>query len=232
MRRVLFLSWIAAGCLSVGAVAQNEYPMVFDHFQSSFESRSGWQSFRAAHAFEIVKDHPKAGPHALKVKARFSEENKEATLIWRFPDVQFRKFRARVMMPEQPNTGDVFFRLLTNDTRGDAYFFQPYVDGSQTKDLACLTQEGVQMQPASPLQIGQWVNYEVSSADNIFYHQSKKKPAHEVQDFALMNTARDSLNLSEESRPAMEAAFIVFQIPAGSPLIGKEVEFYLDFVEI
>jgi hypothetical protein len=168
----------------------------------------------------------------LKVKARFSQKEKEAKLIWRFPDVQLRKFVLRVMVPKQAHTGEVFLRVLMNDTRGDAYFFKPYVQGTSTADLPCWTLGGMKMQKASPLPVGKWVAYTADPAADIFYQQKKQKSANAVQDMALMNTPRDALNIDSGSRPAMEAVFISFQIRDGSPLINQQVEFYLDCVEI
>lgn len=167
----------------------------------------------------------------MKVKGRFAKGNAEAVLLWRFPDVQMKKFRARILIPESVPAGDIFFQVVSNDTKGDALFFKPFVQGAATVDLPCPTHEGIKMQPASPLPRGKWTVYEARWPDDVFYEQKPPKTPR-GQDFALMNTARDALNLSAESRPAAEVLFMSFQIPDGSPLIGQEVEFYLDWVEI
>jgi len=146
--------------------------------------------------------------------------------------VQCRKFVLRAMVPKQVHSGDVFLRVLMNDTRGDAYFFKPYVQGTSPVDLPCWTLGGMKIQKASPLPVGKWVTYTTDPATDVFYLQKKQKAANAVQDMALMNTPRDALNIDAGSRPAMEAVFISFQIKDGSPLINQEVEFYLDCVEI
>lgn len=231
MRGIIFLSLIAAGSVFAQPETQ-DVPVVFDTFQSSFESRTGWQNFGAAYAMEFIETSSEAGPSRLKVKARFSQKEKEAKLIWRFPDVQCRKFVVRAMMPRQAHAGDVFLRVLMNDTRGDAYFFNPYVQGTSPVELPCWTLGGMKIQKASPLPVGKWITYTADPAADVFYLQKKQKAANAVQDMALMNTPRDALNIDSGSRPAMEAVFISFQIKDGSPLINQDVEFYLDCVEI
>lgn len=224
---------ILAYAVAVAACARAaELPVWFDTFQAPLESRAGWQTFRAAYALGFVDDPSLAGGRAMKASVCFSKETTEAVLIWRFPDVQMKIFRLRAMVPAEIGDAEVYLRMVTNDTRGDALFFKPYVDGTATNELSILTREGDKVQPASPLPAGQWVVYEVVLAEDVFHEQKKKPSAHPVQDFALMNTARDALKLSAESRPATEAFFISFQVPQNSPLVGRETEIYIDYAEI
>ncbi|QHI70375.1 Rieske (2Fe-2S) protein [Tichowtungia aerotolerans] len=216
--------------LTTGFLSAEELPVWFDTFQAPLESQSGWQTFRAAYALEFGEDHSLAGDGFMKVKVKFTSQVREAILIWRFPDVQMKKFRLRVKLPKDAQ--DVFLRMVTNDTQGDAAFFKPWVDGNTTVELPLNTAEGKKVQKASPLPTDNWVTYEVTMPDDIFVEQKKQKSGHPVEDFALMNTGRDSLNLSAESRPATEAFFISFVVPEYSPLFGRELEFMVDSAEI
>ncbi|MCF7818657.1 MAG: hypothetical protein K9M54_12335 [Kiritimatiellales bacterium] len=226
---------MALASAAFGAAQAKDAPAVpvwFDAFQAPLESRAGWQTFQAAYALEFVSALPETGRPALKAKARFSKTNLSAVLIWRFPDLQMHRFRARIMVPANLPAGDVFFQMVANNTQGDALFFKPYLDGKPTYDLPCQTIEGLKQQPASPLPHGKWAVYDVGLPGSLFFEQKKGKAAHPVQDMALMNTGRDALNLSAESRPAMEVFFMSFQVPDNSPLLDKEVWFYIDLVEI
>lgn len=216
----------------VGFLWAEDLPVWFDTFQAPLESRSGWQTFRAAYALEFEKDRSLAGDGVMKVKVTFSPEKKRAIVIWRFPDVQMKKVRIRTRVPKDIGDADIYLQLTTNDTKRDAAFFKPWTDGNPTFDLPMQTAGGKKIQPASALPAGEWVTYEVTMPDDIFYEQKKQKAAHAVQDFALMNTGRGQLNLSAESRPATEALFLAFHVPEYSPLFGRDLEFLIDFAEI
>lgn len=219
------------GLLMGASVATAELPVWFDAFQSTRESLQGWQSFRAASKLGFEEDETFTAGRALKVKVSFSAKYREATLIWRFPDVQMKRFRMRVKVP--PEARDVYLWMVTNDTEGNAAFFRPYAVGKPSHELPIHTRDGVKEQPASPLPAGKWATYEVVMPDDLFYEQKKKRSkGQSVQDFALMNTGRDQLKLSAESRPATEAFFITFVVPPDSPLIGRELELLVDFAEI
>ena len=233
MRMLMFFLVLAGAAFGVAqAKVAPAIPVWFDAFVSPSDSRASWQTFKAAYAMEIVPLLPETGRPALKAKVRFSKTDLSAVLIWRFPDVQMHRFRARIMVPADLPPGDVFFQMVANNTQGDALFFKPYLDGEPTCDLPSQTVEGMKQQPASPLPRGKWAAYDVGLPGSLFFEQKKEKAAHPVQDFALMNTGRDALNLSAESRPAMEVFFMSFQVPANSPLLDQEVEFYIDLVEI
>ena len=220
---LIFLGWMHA--------FSAEVPLLFDTFGWQGESRMGWQSFKAAERIEWIDEYSETGRPALKVYVHFTSQKREATLIWRFADVQMKKFNVRLLMPKQKNRGDVFLHALVTDTRGDAWFLKPWID-RKTVELPYWTRDGRMTQPASPLPVGRWVEYTVNFADDIFYHLPKEKPNHPVQDFALMNISREALNLNSSSRSAVEAVFISFQILPESVLIDKDVVFYLDLVEI
>lgn len=222
-------AWIFLSCIAL-CIQAAELPVWFDTFQSEQKSLSGWQSFRAAYQLGFEEDRSFTGGRALKANVRFSPKQREGILIWRFPDVQMKRFRLKIKVPQKAK--EVYVRMVTNDTKGDAAFFRPWTDGEPTFDLPIHTAEGQKPQKASPLPAGEWVIYEVTMPDDVFYEQKKKKPNHPVQEFALMNTDRDRLQLSAESRPATEAFFISFVVPKGSPLFGEELEFFVDLAEI
>ncbi len=208
-----------------------DLPVWFDTFQSQRESLQSWQSFRAAYKLGFATNPTFIGGQALKVKIKFTPKVRAGVLLWRFPDVQMKKFRMRVKVPRQAK--GVYLRMVTNDTRGDATFFKPWVGGKQIVPLPVQTNEGKKMQKASPLPPGKWVTYEVSIPDDVFYVQMKQKPkGHAVEEYALMNTDRNQLNLSADSRPATEVFFISFIVNKNSPLFGKELEFLVDLAEI
>lgn len=227
MRKLFLIVFMMAGYLW-----SEDLPVWFDTFQEPLESQSGWQTFRAATALQFEKDRSLAGDGLMKVKVRFLPKVRTAILIWRFPDVQMKQFRLRVQAPEEIGDADVYLRMVTNDTKGDAAFFKPWVHGDSSADIPIGTADGNKFQPASPLPSGEWITYEVTMPDDVFYEQKKQKPSHAVQDFALMNTGRGQLNLSAESRPATEAFFISFTVPDYSPLFGRDLEFLVDFAEI
>jgi hypothetical protein len=221
---------LVTGLMMAAFGQTEELPVWFDTFQETLKSQAGWQNFRAAYQLGFVDGGEFRSGRAMKANVRFSNTVREAILIWRFPDVQMEKFRIRVKLPREAR--DVYLRMVTNDTTGDAAFFKPWNNGKQMIDLPIHTVEGQKKQPASPLPSGEWVIYEVSMPDDVFYEQKKQKAAHAVHDFALMNTGRDQLKLSAESRPATEAFFITFAVPHHSPLFGRELEFLVDFAEI
>ena len=218
------LLWVAV------CVQAAELPVWFDTFQSTGESLNSWQTFRAATVLTFEKGQAFTGGQAMKAGVRFSPDVREGILIWRFPDVQMKKFRLRVKLPSEAE--GVYLRMVTNDTKGDAAFFKPWTDGHSMAELPLDTAEGRKTQSASPLPTNEWVTYEVTMPDDIFFEQKKQKSNHPVEDFALMNTDRDSLNLSAESRPATEAFFISFVVPEDSPLFGRDLEFLVDLAEI
>lgn len=212
------------------SVCAAELPVWFDTFQSKQKSLTGWQSFRALYQLDFEDGESFTGGRALKAKIRFSPDQREGILIWRFPDVQMKKFRLRVMLPA--GADNVFLRMVTNDTTGDAAFFQPWTNGKTVVDLPLDTAAGQKIQQASPLPVGEWVTYDVTMPDDVFFEQKKQKANHPVEEFALMNAGRDSLNLSAESRPATEVFFISFVVPEDSELFGRELEFLVDLAEI
>jgi hypothetical protein len=225
-KTVIFIGWLA-GVLIAGAV---ELPVWFDTFQEPLKSQAGWQSFRAAYQLGFVEGGAFSDGKAMTVKIKFTPQVREGIIIWRFPDVQMKKFRIRVKVPAEAL--EVYLRMTTNDTKGDAAFFKPWNNGKNVINLPIHTVEGQKPQPASPLPAGEWVLYEVTMPDDVFYEQKRQKAAHAVHDFALMNTGRDQLKLSAESRPATEAFFITFAVPGNSPLFGRELEILVDFAEI
>ncbi len=226
MKHFLFI-YALLGWVSVQAV---ELPVWFDTFESQQKSLAGWQSFRALYRLEFEEDGSFTGGRALKAKVRFLPDQREGILIWRFPDVQMHRFRLRVKVPQEAR--EVYLRMVTNDTKGDAAFFKPWTSGDALTDLPLDTADGQKIQSASPLPAGEWVTYDVTMPDDVFFEQKKQKANHPVEEFALMNAGRDSLNLSAESRPATEAFFISFVVPDDSPLFGKDLEFLVDLAEI
>jgi hypothetical protein len=224
-------SFLLVAIYSVCAQAA-DVPVLFDNFQAPLESLASWQNFRAAHTIGFVDNPSLAGGRAVRVQGHFSRGNSEAVLIWRFPDVQMKKFRARILIPESVPAGDVYFQVIANNTKGDAFFFKPFIQGDVRIELPYRTREGIKKQPAAPLPRGKWIIYEARCPEDVFYEQKRTEASRNTQDFSLMNTTRSALNLSVESRPATEALFLSFQILEDSPLIGKDVEFYLDWVEI
>ena len=218
------------GLLAALSLQAAELPVWFDTFQAPRESQQGWQSFRAAYELGFDEDASLAGGRALKAKVKFSKTTREAILIWRFPNVQMKRFRLRVQVPREAR--DVYLRVITNNTKGDAAFFKPWNGGQSSFDLPIHTAEGQKNQPASPLPSGKWMTYEVALPEDVFYEQKKQKAGHAVEEFALMNTGRNQLNLDAGSRPAIEAFFIVFAVPNDSPLLGRELEFLVDFAEM
>jgi len=218
--------------LVAAAAPAAELPVWFDTFQAPRESRAGWQTFRAAYALGFPEDAAWTGGRALEAKVRFEPGTTEAVLIWRFPDVQMKKFRLRAMAPAEIGDAKIYLRMVTNDTKGDAAFFRPYRVGDGSFDLPVPTAEGLKTQRASPLPAGRWVDYEVAMPDDVFHEQQRRRAAHAVQDFALMNMARDALKLGADSRPATEAFFISFVVPDDSPLFGRELEIRVDLAEI
>lgn len=207
-----------------------ELPVWFDTFGSQQKTQAGWQTFRAAYEMGFDKSLSFSDGQAMAVKMTFTPQVREGIIIWRFPDVQMKKFRMRVKLPREAK--DVYLRMVTNDTKGDAAFFRPWTDGDDVIDLPIHTVEGQKTQPASPLPTDEWVTYEVTMPDDVFYEQKKQKSKNQVLDFALMNTGRDQLKLSAESRPATEAFFISFVVANDSELFGKEIEVLVDLAEI
>jgi hypothetical protein len=225
-KTVLFISMLAC----VVAAKAAELPVWFDTFQNRQKSQSGWQTFRAATALAFEEDRSLTGGGLMKASVKFTPAVREAMLIWRFPDVQMNRFRLRVKVPKEAR--EVYLRMVTNDTKGDAAFFKPWTSGDALIDLPLDTADGQKLQSASPLPAGEWVTYDVTMPDDVFYEQKKQKANHPVEEFALMNAGRDSLNLSAESRPATEAFFISFVVPEDSPLFGKDLEILVDLAEI
>ena len=194
--------WISLICITL-CVQAAERPVWFDTFGPLQKSQAGWQSFRAAYQLNYVEGDSFVDGQAMAAKVKFTPQVREGILIWRFPDVQMKKFRLRVKLPREAK--DVYLRMVTNDTKGDAAFFKPWNNGKNVIDLLIHTLEGQKKQPASSLPTGEWVVYEVTMPDDVFYEQKKQKSKHAVHDFALMNTGRDQLKLGAESRPATEA---------------------------
>jgi len=223
----IFLITVLVCVVSAGAA---KLPVWFDTFQSVQKSQAGWQTFRAAYGLEYGEDTACIAGRFMKVKVKFTPTTREAVLIWRFPDVQMKKFRLRVKLPKEVH--DVYLRMVTNDTKGDAAFFKPWADGHSMVELPLDTAEGLKTQLASPLPTDEWVTYEVTMPDDVFFEQKKQKSNHPVEEFALMNTGRDQLKLSAESRPATEAFFISFVVLKDSPLFDEELEFLVDLAEI
>jgi hypothetical protein len=213
-----------------GGLLATELPVWFDVFQDPLKSQAGWQTFRAATAMELADDADASAGKVLKATVTFSPTVCQGILIWRFPDVQMKKFRMRVKAPKEAR--EVYLSMISNDTKGDAAFFKPWNNGKSLFNLPINTVEGPKLQPASPLPAGEWVTYEAAMPDDVFYEQKKQKSNNAVLDFALMNTGRDQLKLSAESRPATEAFFISFTVSENSPLIGRKLEFMIDFAEV
>jgi hypothetical protein len=225
------INLIVASLLAAGvSLAETVLPVWFDTFQEKLKAQAGWQSFRAAYQLDYVTGSEFTGGQAMTVKMKFTPQVREGIVIWRFPDVQMKKFRIRVKVPAEAR--EVYLRMVTNDTKGDAAFFKPWNNGKNVIDLPVHTVEGQKSQPASPLPNGEWITYEVTMPDDVFYEQKKQKAAHAVHDFALMNTGRDQLKLSAESRPATEAFFISFGVQEDSPLFGRDLEILVDLAEI
>ena len=223
---------VVFGFILAASVQAAELPVWFDTFEYTRESRTGWQNFRDAYALDFIEaDAPTAGK-AMRVHVKFSAANRVAILIWRFPDVQMKKFRIQVQAPKGIGSANVYLQMTSNDTKGDAAFFKPWNNGKSLFDLPVYTVEGWKTQPASALPAGKWVTYEGTMPDDVFYEQKKQKSNNQVLDFALMNTGRDQLKLSADSRPATEAFFISFQVPKDSPLFGRDLEFLVDLAEI
>ncbi len=218
------------GLVAVVWVDATELPVWFDTFGSEQKSLTGWQCFRAAYHIGFEKDRSFSDGQAMKAKMKFSRKVREGTLIWRFPDVQVNKFRMRVKLPSEAK--GVYLQMVSNDTKGDDAFFKPWSNGESLFDLPIHTAEGVKTQPASPLPAGEWVVYEVAASNDVFYEQKKKKRKNADLDFSLMNTGRDGLKLSADSRPATEVFWISFIVPADSELFGKELEILVDLAEI
>lgn len=221
---------LIAVLVCVVSAGATELPVWFDTFQSVQKSQAGWQTFRAAYGLEYGEDKTCIAGRFMTVKVKFTSTAREAVLIWRFPDVQMKKFRMRVKLPKEAH--DVYLRMVTNDTKGDAAFFKPWTDGNSTFDLPIHTAEGLKTQSSSPLPTDEWVTYEVTMPDDIFYEQKKQKSNHPVEDFALMNTGRDQLKLRDEGRPATEAFFITFAVAKNSKLFGQDLEILVDRTEI
>lgn len=227
MRRVA--AGLVSGMFMLGAQA-SELPVWFDTFQVPQKSSRGWQSFQAAYKLGYEESEGFTAGHAMKAHVRFSEANRKAVLIWRFPDMQVEKFHMRVKLPSEAK--GVYLQMVSNDTKGDAAFFKPWNNGKALFDLPIHTAEGVKVQPASPLPAGEWVVYEVAASNDVFYEQKKMKHKNADLDFSLMNTGRDGLKLSADSRPATEVFWISFIVPADSELFGKELEILVDLAEI
>jgi hypothetical protein len=229
--RKMKINLIVASLLAAGvSLAETVLPVWFDTFQEPLKSQAGWQTFRAACQLGFAEGGQFSGSKAMTVKMKFTPQVREGIIIWRFPDVQMKKFRLRVKLPREAK--DVYLRMTTNDTKGDAAFFKPWTNDEFVVDLPIHTAEGQKTQPASPLPTGEWITYEVTMPADVFYEQQKQKPKHAVHDFALMNTGRDQLRLSAESRPATEAFFISFVVADNSELFGEEIEVLVDLAEI